>query len=247
MTIFINKGDKVQYLKGLDVPKVGGLFIDKLTMTMEIEPVLQKVVKKRFVELVNLGQAYNVATTIYDINIKPTGGDADTAGILIQCAPKSAGYKNSPKNFFRLECNPSHADLGYLKGLIDYLLEESGGYKKLMKTGSVTRLDISVDVDYLGPTDILASYGKIKTVLHFTKNGKIETKYLGATGSNKQIMLYDKTAEIVKSNKKKSAWGKDSVPDHKIMRIEIKLSKTKSTLSGRCKVVCVNDFGFGCQ
>lgn len=223
MTVHVNKNGKLEYLTGQVVPKVGNLFIDKLYMTCNIPSQLHEATIAKFHEAVSNGNAYKVSKTIYKHNIKLS--TADEGDILIQC------QHNNPKyNFFRLEFNPAKANLNHLKTQLDHILTAIGGYTGLLTHGIVTRIDFTVEALYIGPTDILARYPDMVDESHYAKNGSIESKYLGASSSSKQVLLYDKPAQIAESNKKKPKGLKAIVPDHKMLRIEIKLTNTKCTL-----------------
>lgn len=226
MTVFVIKeGKPKEYLFGQVVPQVGNLFIDKLYMTYQIPANLHEVIKARFQDALTQGNgitAFKVSKTGYKNNIKLS--TEEEGDVLIQCAPYKSGL-----NFFRLECTPSKVDMNILKTQLDFILKASGGYSGLIKKGVVTRIDFTVDAAYINPTDILASYPKMKVETLFAKNGIIETKYLGSPTSNKQVVLYDKVAEMVFS-KKDFKEPMASALDHKLLRIEFRLQNSNSTL-----------------
>lgn len=225
MSVHVKKNGKLEYLTtGQAVPQVGKLFIDKLTMTCPVPENHHDVTIARFIETVNSGYAIKSPVLAYKHSIKLS--TANESDIFFQCAPQDPKY-----NFFRLECNPAKADMNYIKTQLDQILGATGGYSGLISKGVVTRIDFTVDADYISPTDILAHYPKMKVEKHYAKNGTIETKYLGDVSSNKQIVLYDKPAEIVHANKKKGKWLKSVIPYDKRLRIEIRLCNTSRTIN----------------
>lgn len=223
MTVYIKKnGNPLEYLSGQVVPHVGSLFIDKLYMTHHIPANLHEAIIAQFQNALNSGNAYKATKTAYKNNIKLSA--ADEGDMLIQCAHHKPG-----NNFFRLQCTPSKADMNHLKTQLDCILEASGGYSNLIAKGILTRIDFTVDADYINPTDILASYPKMKVETHYAKNGAIECKYLGSSASNKRVAIYDKVAEIVYS-KTFTKGKKAPIPDHKVLRIEYRLMNSNNTL-----------------
>lgn len=223
MVIHRKKGDTFTYLTGQLVPQVGPLFVDMLTMTLDIPVELHAEVVAGFKKAKELGDGKYVSRTAYSSNLKlSTEVEPD---VLIQCSPKIPTHR-----FFRIEFNPSKVNLHNLRKNIDNILP--GGYSHLMSAGIVTRIDLTIDALYLDATDIIASNPKITVEKHYAKNGTIETKYLGASSSNKQFVLYDKVAEIKHSNAKKVKAFKTAIPTDKILRIEHRFLKLNCTLKG---------------
>jgi hypothetical protein len=219
-----NEDSKVKYLSGDIVPQVRPLFIDKLYITLHIPADLHSKTIDGFQKAKEVGWGkVAIKTGKYTHNLKLDTDSPKGSEPLIQCFPPP----ESKCRFFRIEFNPSKTNINILKTIIDIILP--GGYTNLINAGIVTRIDLTVDADYINSTDIIAECPKIKVVKHYAKNGSIESKYLGAASSDKQFLLYDKPAEIVEKNKKKSKGFKTSVPTHKQLRIEYKL-KSSCTL-----------------
>ena len=225
MTVHIqHKNGKVTYPGGSEVPQVSNLFIDMLTMTLSIPKEFHHKVVAGFHHAYNHGWGKKDYKTAYSNGLKLTADfPHDEGNILIHCAPKKTTH-----NFFRIEFNPSHANLDHLKTVLDHILP--GGYASLISSGIVTRIDFTVDVSYLDATDVIAMYPKMKVEKHIGKGGVTESKYLGAIGSNKLIVLYDKAVQIAEMNKKKPAGLKKPVPSDKLLRVEFRLLKTGYTL-----------------
>ena len=225
MTVYLKgEGNKKKYLSGHDVPQVSDLFIDKLYMTLPIPKNQQMQVESKFEEAINCGIGYKCYTGGYYKSLKLTSSLIDEGTVIIQCTPK-----NPKLNFFRIEFTPSLVDLSILKKDLDNLLP--GGYQHLIDAGKVNRIDLTVDASYLDATDIIVTHKKMKTEKLFAKNGAIESKYLGAAGSKKQFLLYDKVKEIKEKNKKKLKGFKAMVPGHSLFRIECRLLKLACPLN----------------
>ncbi len=197
------------------VPVVGELFVDKLCMTVNYpdsdHPKIIEAFKKAQKD--KLAGWFPSTTYKYGIKLLP---EEKENGVILQCTP-FANKKASAK-FLRIEFNPSHVDLPTLKTHLKEILP--GGYGDIMAKGGITRIDLAVDVNYIDAHDVLATSlnPKVKTDSLISKNGHIETRYVGSMESGTFFRLYDKVEEIKKMNKKKAI--KTAVPEHKILRIE---------------------------
>lgn len=149
--------------------------------------------------------------------------------IRIECSPTTSKKSGNKYRFFRIEFNPSKANLNNLKKNIDLILP--GGYTYLMKHGIVTRIDVTVDASYLDATDVIANNPKVKVERHYAQNGTIQTKYLGASSSGKQTILYDKVAQLKHANAKQEKGFKTPLPPHNVLRIEHRFRKLGCTLT----------------
>jgi hypothetical protein len=226
MTVKVKKNGKLEYLGGSTVPLLSPLFIDKLYIVLPIPADLHAKTIEGFEKAIKNGWGKKAYMPKYEHSLKLSADSHGEGSTIIQCNPKNPAYR-----FFRLEFTPSKADLNNLKTTIDHILP--GGYANLMANGIVNRIDFTVQAAYINPTDILASHPDMKDGKHFGKDGLIESKYLETPGSpaiNKQILLYDKNAEVAQSNKKKSQGLKSPIPDYKVLRIEFRLMKTNMTL-----------------
>lgn len=233
MTVYVKKhsDDLWHYTSGLVVPKVGHLFIDKLSLTSHVPAHLREVTKAKFDEAVHCGNAYKISKTVYEKNLKLS--TSSEGNVLIQCSPP----QDKKMNYFRLEMNPSKANLYHMRNLLDYILEDCGGYENLMETGIVTRTDFTVDVDYINHADVLAIDTNTEDESHFGKNGQLETKYLGSSASDNQLMVYDKIAEMT-SPKNKKKYAGEKTPAHKRLRVEYKTTNTSKTMKELEKLKC---------
>lgn len=213
----------MKYLYGHEAPNPSDLFIDFLTMTVAYPHSEHDQIIKGFKKAEDAGYGKKIYTASYYHALKLNMDAPEEGRVIIQCSPKDPTYR-----YFRIEFNPAHTNLANLKKDMDSILP--GGYYSMMKKGVLTRLDLTCDVTHLNINEILPKYPKMSTKMHYAKNGLIETMYLGAFGSSKQFVLYDKTAEIAKTNKKKYLWFKKSVPNHDLLRIECRLTDLNCTL-----------------
>ncbi|GFO58752.1 hypothetical protein GMST_10770 [Geomonas silvestris] len=227
MVVYIKKGDKTHYLSGDLVPQVGVLFVDMLTMTLDIPEKDHGTVIAKFQKAKENGDGKWIKKTAYQFCLKLSG--VDEADILVECCPTTSKNDKNSYRFIRIEFNPAKVNLPNLRKNIDFIIP--GGYALLMKQGIVTRIDLTVDASYLDATDVVAMNPKVKVERHYAKNGTIETKYLGASSSNKQTVLYDKVAHLKHLNAKKEKALKTPLPPHNIFRIEQRLLKLNCTLN----------------
>lgn len=212
-----------KYGKQPIVPVAGELFIDKLCMTVDYPASDRPKIIEAFKKAKKDHLAGWFPSTTYKHGIKLLPEEQEN-GVILQCTP-FANKKASAK-FLRIEFNPSHVDLPTLKTHLKEILP--GGYGYIMAKGKITRIDLAVDVDYIDAHDVLAKslnpYVKVDSL--FSKNGHVESRYVGSMESKKFFRLYDKPAEIEKKNKKKVV--KATVPEHKILRIEYSNSQCPS-------------------
>ncbi|MDD2499607.1 MAG: hypothetical protein PHN92_02175 [Geobacter sp.] len=212
-----------KYGKQSIVPVVGELFIDKLCMTVDYPasdyPKIIGAFKKAKID--KLAGWFPSTTYKHGIKLLP---EEQENGVILQCTP-FANTKATSK-FLRIEFNPDHVDLATLKSHLKVILP--GGYGHIMAKGGITRIDLTVDVNYIDAHDVLVTSlnPKVKTDSLFSKNGHVETRYVGSMESDTFFRLYDKPAEIEKTNKKKEV--KVKLPEHKILRIEYCNTKCKS-------------------
>lgn len=205
-------------------PIVSDMFMDFITMTVKYQESDCLKIIDGFKQAEKNGDGQKIYTASYKHTLKLNMYDSEEGKVMIQCSPS-----NDPSyRFFRIEFNPAHTDLANLAKNMNAILP--GGYDQMINTGIVTRLDLTCDVSNLNINEILVKYPKMSTRMHYAKNGLIESIYLGANTSSKQFVLYDKTAEIIKTNKKKYQWFKKAVPQHDLLRVECRQMKLNRTL-----------------
>ncbi len=205
-------------------PKVSSLFCDKLSMTLPCEPEEHQGILDKFYSYsqykTRAGGYYNslrLPVNTEDFG-SPFADSTNKTNLLIQCAPRNEEY-----NFFRAECNPSHANMKDVAYWMDEILPL--GYMSLMHGGVVNRFDMSVDIQHVNIDDLMIYYSNISRSGMYLKAGVVETLYLGALTSKKTICFYDKVAEVKASNSKKWPILKQEVPTVPTTRIEIRLKK----------------------
>jgi hypothetical protein len=92
---------------------------------------------------------------------------------------------------------------------------------------TVSSIHLAADIPNARVDDQAISYPKMRTVQNRFSNG--HTQKLGVESGKTQIVVYDKKAEIIKSNGKLGMYLseiKEKVPPHDLLRIEIKLTPT---------------------
>lgn len=204
---------------GLVIPKPSSLFIDKIAVTIPVHPAHQANVVKIFKEQLcgNWGaKKYGFHTSLYQNAIKIPFGPYDKDCLLFQCAPW-----NPQNNFVRVEYNPSKVDINEVKVLLNMILP--GGYKSLLHTGVIRRVDIATDLSFVKPSDMVFHYPGIQCSGNYFKGGRIQSAYLGEKESQRQIVIYDKVAHLKKLNSKLPSDIKFPIPNHDVTRVEIRL------------------------
>ncbi len=207
-------------------PKLSPLFCDKMSLTMQIpfkdRPFIVDALKD---EKAYPSSAYRLNKRL---NVNKKGIDshyADSSGdttLLIKADPM-----NPTLNFLRFEWNPGKADTAMLTLTVEHFLPPSMTSSDLMSQATVTRLDLTVDVNIR--LDRLLVYSKTKTWSEvIAQSGR--TLYLGTEESFGRWCVYDKAAEMKGKNKKKCAELKESIPTTPVTRIELRL-KPKMPLS----------------
>jgi hypothetical protein len=133
--------------------------------------------------------------------------------------PTSAGYKNS-----HFHWNPSKSDSTFVAGII------LDGYLNIpphaLFNSTVSRIDLALDVPKARIEHQAFSWPKMRQVQNWYSNGR--TMCLGAMAGATLIEIYDKRAEIQKSNSRLGSFYApfhEPVPAHALMRIEIRLKK----------------------
>ena len=193
------------------VPKPGPLFVDKLSMTLDVPESNKKTVVKNFIEVI--GEFYGGKlweSTTYHCNKNVY---VDGEYILFQCGPKG-----NKMNLFRVAYNPSKIDPSEVAKIANLVLP--GGYEELIEYGRITRIDIAVDCKYLPVRNLFFQYPGLAVSKNHLKSGSIQTAYLGGDESPNQFVLYDKVAEIKHNNSKHGNQVKVAVPSCSMTRIE---------------------------
>jgi hypothetical protein len=215
MITFIDKKGKVEKIESppnLTTITVGGLFVDRLSVVIPAPYVSdQKYLLKALEYLKESGHSKQRYSHSYKNVYQIWADSTDTTDHPIHV---SAAPRNPDQKFLRLEYNPSRITTSEARSYIDFILP--GGYQQMVDTGTVTRIDLAVDINGGKPDDFIIFASKIRRTSAYYKNGT-ESYYLGDKSSSHYV-IYDKTAEIKKRNQKKTI--PDPVPDHPVTRIE---------------------------
>lgn len=130
------------------------------------------------------------------------------AETLVQAGPKKSGVKHG----LRLEFNPSRlgkSGILFLKERLESLVANGLSYEKIISQGTVTRLDVAVDLVGIGLHDLDVSYsGTGKCHWYYSSEKKAQTGYFGVGGYVK-----DKSAPYIIYNKRKELAEKSKVID----------------------------------
>ena len=156
--------------------------LDNITITAYIKPIKLLALKS----LIENHTAIIVQTAMTDMFKAITRDGSHVRLLLDYDKLKGQAFNARP---FRMEFNPNKlrtVDTEILNTIIPYLEDIS-----------ITRADLAFDFFNLDCSEfILEKKGRPTATKEWRdKNGKLETKYLGASRSEKQIRLYDKKVE----------------------------------------------------
>jgi len=196
--------------------KASPLFIDKFSATLAVPYDDESIIFANIMKLIDVGYAKKVYKPLYFLSAKVFIGNFNVYSMLVQCSPK-----NENTSFFRIEFNPAKIIWPEARGFIDGILPMH--YKGLVNHGICTRIDATVDVKREEIAKLLIFHPGILKTSDYYKSGRTETLYLGSKTSPKLICVYDKIAEIKRSNSHTII--KTEVPKDPITRIEARLRK----------------------
>lgn len=99
-----------------------------------------------------------------------------------------ARFSNSPH--YRLELNPSKLGASGFAEALAMLADITDGHiETIIRTGTVTRCDIAIDIEGLAAKDVIArSKGQQKFGIYTDRYGNPETLYLGAQRGNRTVI-----------------------------------------------------------
>lgn len=121
--------------------------------------------------------------------------------VVIECSPNRLGYPYE----FTAEFNPNyfiHGGVGALNELATFFRRVLGlGARDMLFNSVVTRFDVNVDFD-INPLDgtLVSSKGKrggANVMQNFEGDGTLGTLYVGALGSDRRLIIYDKAQEVL--------------------------------------------------
>lgn len=214
------------------VPKLLPLIIDKISITVGIAVADMKQVSANCTNLAADYGAYiklNKAHYKYTVKIMLDNHQGQTTPLLVQWfprPPKDQSKADLPKmKFLRLEWNPSQIETYYIKSTLEMKGILPKGFDSLLKSGSITRIDLAVDIKYTIPGKLSFYCPDIQCTQLYLKSGKIQTAYLGSKESDKQFVIYDKSAEMKK--KSKADCSKETKMLQELTRVELRLRPKK--------------------
>ncbi|WP_112663426.1 hypothetical protein [Microvirga flavescens] len=130
-------------------------------------------------------------------------GTPSEGGILIQAHPKS----KKVKHFFRFEFNPSTLSKASIAGFFEEWAElsiQAGSLEDILKNGTITRLDIAVDVVGVSIFNLLFRGGEAhKSFAYFAESGPVQSVYLNYKPKKKpsDTKGYNKRKELEETGK----------------------------------------------
>lgn len=206
--------------------KVYPLVCDRLTLTCDLPPKVQQLVKANLMQdNAKPKKGYQLSKWIKGLLMTPppyslTEEDKLTSA-YIQCAPY-----HPDTGFLRIDFNPAKVNVAMLKYIVNlnWLIHPDYGFDYVLKNGKVTRCDLAVDISHEQVGSLYYHYPKIQYVEVHSKSGR--TEYLGGkTKTGKRIAIYDRLPVIKANNAKKYYDPQQQIPlpDNDIMRVEVRL------------------------
>lgn len=220
--------------KGINaIPVVTTLFVDKIALTIDIPLNKRKLVHEGCTNLAKSTENYiNKRKPLYEnsLRIRLTDHIGNDSTLSLQWQPRNITHSKTGKqmklNYLRLEWNPAKLDIKTVKSILELNTILPDGFDSLLHEGTISRIDLAVDVKHIKPGNLLFYFPGIQCSQNRLKSGKIQTAYLGTEESEKQFVIYDKKEEIIKKNKKLAY--KYPVPVLALTRVELRLRPEKS-------------------
>jgi len=189
-------------------------------MTIDVPVGKRQQIKKCIQELPGYAPKnnYNAAGSLA-LNNKYLPSGADKTGetdLILQCDPKDKYNKNNMR-FLRAKWNPSKTDPFEVKAAIYSV--STWLFDELMFNGSVTQIDLTVDVEGVLCDDLYYHYPK--STITEVKSTSGRTEYVGSEKSPVRWRFYDKKAQIKQKNKGKAKPLQESVPEQEVTRVEL--------------------------
>jgi hypothetical protein len=196
------------------------VIIDKLAITFDVPASQVKLIATR---LRNIAQEsfgrfcgsknYELGANIY-MNENQMKDFSTSSCVTVHTQPRFAEQKSC-----RIEWNPAKVSAEIVSLFVfNEMLELDFS---LIESGTVTRIDLAIDVDNAQIDDILFFAPKFQLFENRYKSGL--TRYIGGRWGQRYFCCYDKRAEIIDHNKRVHALHKIDVPNHPRMRIEARL------------------------
>ena len=210
------------------IPKISPLFIDKISIMMGIAEQHMKQTSDNCGTLATNSEAtIHKNNPLYKnaVSIQLQDQIGNDSPLLIQWEPRLPTDPTTAKiptiKYLRLEWNPAKLSADIIKSVLNLNNILPEGFDSLVKKGTITRVDLTVDIKHINPGKLLFYYPGIQCSRNYLKSGKIQTAYLGTKQSEKMFVIYDKKAQLIKKNGK--LLNKYPVPKTDLTRVELQL------------------------
>lgn len=198
--------------------QVSDLMLDKISLTLDISQHDEDVLAARLSALYAESLPAFTHKGGYCYGLRHSLGQPSHGHILLQWCPLESSPGAAHKRYLRAEWNPHRAPSERIHQLFDNLLP--GEVAQLLENAQCTRLDFAIDIVGVPPEALILSHPKIRKSKAYFYGNKIQSYYLGAECSDKQIVLYDKVAEMKRRKAHGQHWIK--IPVGCISRIEVR-------------------------
>lgn len=206
-------------------PLISNTFIDKACFTGDYPEEQHDVIIKKLIKYQHhAAKAFYVKPYKHGVMLSSNMPDYNGVAFLL-CKPAS-NVKKAKYNFVKVETTPSRNDMDYIKTALDDILPD--GYLSFIKKAKVTQLHVTVDISRVRVDELITKYPKMTAGYKYENTTGTESKYIGSSKSKKQILLYDKVAELEKMKEK---YPGITVPIEDTVRLEMQLSPINTTLT----------------
>lgn len=132
--------------------------------------------------------------------------------------------KSTP--FIRLDYCPSKISFLELETCLESIFPH--GINGIFTTGTVSRVDIALDIVGVIPMQVILDYPKTRHRENHLESGILETVYIGTDTGVNQLVMYDKTAEMKAKKLKIKPMSDYQFPTTSITRIEMRHEPKKT-------------------
>jgi hypothetical protein len=129
----------------------------------------------------------------------------------------------------RLDYNPSKISYHMLAPCLENIFPH--GMSCIFTTGTVSRVDIALDIIGVIPMQVILDYRKTRHRENYLESGLLETVYLGTDSGVNQLVMYDKTAEMKAKKLIIKPMSDYQFPTENIARIELRHRPKKMKFS----------------
>ena len=129
--------------------------------------------------------------------------------------------RNPATPFLRLEYNPEKISLEALTTCLNAIMPQDG-INPIFDHGTVTRLDISLDIKQVFPYQIILDYMKMQFRTVYFESGVPTSIYIGKDTGVTQMYMYDKLQEMKDKEYQINPLSDYQLPTDGLTRIEIR-------------------------